>query len=180
MLIERLGARQGSVAKGGQVFLESVVGNASSLFEAQHAFPEFEVDVPIGDKVKQMVLVNDFLWDELDRELHLFVTFHEGSVVKVFDIEHHKFGGRSGDGAVEETFGCGQACALGGGQAGEVEFVATHRDADTVRFGLGWSIGRNEASIGDLSAGRNGLLFNEDDGVGTSGHPGANALGEAA
>ena len=130
--------------------------------------------------VKQLVLVNDFLWDELEWELHVFVPFHGGAVVKVFYIEHHKFGVRSGDGAVEETFGGGQACTLGGGQAWEVEFVTTHRDADTVRFGLGWSNGRNEASIGDLSAGRNGVSFNENDGVGTGGHPGANALGEAA
>jgi hypothetical protein len=55
MLIERPGARHRSVAKGGQVFLESVVGNASNLFEARHAFLDFDVDVPIGDKVKQIV-----------------------------------------------------------------------------------------------------------------------------
>jgi hypothetical protein len=41
---------------------------------------------------------------------------------------------------------------LGGGQSGEVKFIATHRDADTVHFGLGWSDGRNEASIGALLA----------------------------
>ncbi len=180
MLIERRGARHGSVSKSDEVFFESVVGNASSLFEARHAFADFDVDVSIGDKVKQLVLVNDFLWDELEWELHVFVPFHGGAVVKVFYIEHHKFGVRSGDGAVEETFGGGQACTLGGGQAWEVEFVTTHRDANTVRLGLGWSNGRNEASIGDSSAGRHGVSVNEKNGVGTGGHPGADALCEAS
>jgi hypothetical protein len=69
---------------------------------------------------------------------------------------------------------------LGGGQAGEIQFVALHCEADAVCFGLGRSNGRNEASIGDLSAGGDGLSFNEDNIVGTGGHLGADALGKAA
>jgi hypothetical protein len=53
VLIERPGTRNWSVTKGGEVLLEAVVGDASSLFEAWHAFSDFDVDVTIVDKVKE-------------------------------------------------------------------------------------------------------------------------------
>ncbi len=101
MLVERRSTLDRTVSKGDEVLSELVVGNASGLFEARHAFSDFNVDVSVVDKVKKMVLVNAFLRDELDWELHVFVAFHGCCIVNIPDIEHHKFGLWSGDGAVE-------------------------------------------------------------------------------
>ena len=56
------------------MYLEAAVGNVSSLFEAGHAFTNFNVNVTIREKGKKVVLVNDFLGDEFDWELHVLST----------------------------------------------------------------------------------------------------------
>ena len=71
--------------------MEAVVGNASSLFEAGHALSNFDVNVSIREKGEKVVMVNDFLGDEFDWELHVLISFHGGAVVK-FDIEDCELG----------------------------------------------------------------------------------------
>ena len=52
----------------------------------------------IRDKVKkEVVLVNDFLGNELDQELRVLVVFHWRALAEVFDIKDHKFDLWSGD-----------------------------------------------------------------------------------
>ncbi len=163
-----------------QVFLEFVVGNAASLLEAWHAFSDFNVNVAVGDKVKQVVLVDDFLGNELQRELHVFVALHRCAIVEIFYIQYHVFGVRSRDGAVEMTLGSGEACALCRGHTRVVEFVTTDGDADTVDLGLGWTDGGNEASIRDFAVLWNGLPFDEENDIGTKGLASTDSLGESA
>ena len=177
---ERWSARHWSVAESCEMLLEAVVGNASSLFEAGHALANFDVHVSVRDKVEKVILGDDFVGDQLDWQLHVLVPFHGGAIVKVFDIEDHELGVGSGDSAVEETFSCGQASALGGGDTGKIESVAAHSDTDTMCLGFVGSDGRNEAPIGDLAADRDSTAFDESDGVGAGGHAGTNALGEAS
>ena len=110
VFLERWGSGHWSTAESCQVCLEVVGGNASSLIEAGHAFSDFDIDISIRDKSKKKaVLLNDFLGDELDWELHVLVAFHGCVIVKLVDIKDSKLGIWSGDGAVEETFGGGQA-----------------------------------------------------------------------
>ena len=68
---------------------------------------------------------------------------------------------------------------VGGGGAWEIEAVSAHSDADTVDFGLGGSNGGNHTGVSDVAIIWNGCFGNKEDGVGASGHAGADALGEA-
>ena len=163
-----------------QVFLEFVVGNAASLLEAWHAFSDFNVNVAVGDKVKQVVLVDDFLGNELQRELHVFVALHRCAIVEIFYIQYHVFGVRSRDGAVEMILGSGEACALCRGHTRVVEFVTTDGDADTVGLGLGGTDGGNKASIRYFAVLWNGLPFDEENDIGTKGLASTDSLGESA
>ena len=58
--------------------------------------------------------------------------------------------------------------------------VAVRSDADTVDFGLGGSNGGNHAGVGDFAVRGSGRSGNKEDGVGSGGHVGAYALGEAS
>ena len=69
---------------------------------------------------------------------------------------------------------------MGGGGAREIELVAAHSDADTVDFGLGGSNGGNHMGVGDFEVIENGRFGNKEDGVGSGGHAGDDALGEAS
>ena len=69
---------------------------------------------------------------------------------------------------------------MGGGGAGEIEAVSAYSDADTVYFGLGGSNGGDNSGVCDFLTMGNGGFCNKEDGVGTSGHAGANALGKAS
>jgi hypothetical protein len=141
VLPERWGARHGSIARCCKVCLETVIGNASSLFEAQHAFSDFYVYMAIGGKRKKVVLVDDFLRNKLEWELHVFIAVHGCAIVEVFDIQRHNFCIGSRYGAAEETFSGGQAGALYRGHTREVKFVAADSDLDTVGLVLGQSNG---------------------------------------
>ncbi len=44
---------------GKEQALEVFVGNAASLWEAVHAFLDFDIDVAIVDKVMELVVVHD-------------------------------------------------------------------------------------------------------------------------
>ena len=69
---------------------------------------------------------------------------------------------------------------MGGGGAWEIEAVSAHSDADTVDFSLGGLNGGHHSSVGDFVFMGNGVFCNKEDGVGSGGHAGANALGEAS
>lgn len=181
MFPERWGARYWSISEFRKVGLEAVVGDFSSLFQTWHALSNFDVDVAVfGDKREEIVLVDDFLWNELDRELHVLIAFHGCAIVKILDIQDHEFGIWSRDGAVEETFGGGETGALCRGHAGEIEFVAADSDSDSMGFVFGGSNGGNEASIGDFPAFRHSGAGDEINCVGTGGHTGTYALCEAS
>jgi len=51
------------VAMWQKEFLEVVIGNATGLREAVHAFANFHIDVPIVDEVMKVVVLHDCLGD---------------------------------------------------------------------------------------------------------------------
>ena len=69
---------------------------------------------------------------------------------------------------------------MGGGGSGEIEAVFASSDANTVYFGLGGSNGDDHSGVCDYTTmGDGGFCFKEG-GVGSGGHAGADALGEAS
>ena len=57
-------------------------------------------------------MVDDFLWDLIDGEEHIFVVVHGGAEVVVFDVEAEPFGTWGGNGAVDKDFECCHVCHL--------------------------------------------------------------------
>ena len=62
---------------------------------------------------------------------------------------------------------------MGGGGAGEIEAVSAHSDADTVYFGIGGLNGGNHMGVCDFATMGDGGFCYKEDGVGASGHAGA-------
>ena len=60
MLPTGRGSSDGGVAKLGQVDLEPIIRNATSLFQAWHAFADIQVDPSVGCKLEEVVPGNDF------------------------------------------------------------------------------------------------------------------------
>ena len=69
---------------------------------------------------------------------------------------------------------------MGGGGAREIKVIVAHSDADTVDLGLGGSNGSKHAVVGDFAVIGNGRFVNKKYSVGSGGHAGADALGEAS
>ena len=70
----------------GKVSFELVVGDAAGLFEAGHAFSDLHVDSAVQTERAEAVLVNNFVWDACQGELHVLVSGHGGAIIEVFDI----------------------------------------------------------------------------------------------
>ena len=83
---------------------QKVVCQDTCLRESIHSLLYFSVDMSIRRQRKKVVLVNDFLQDELDWDAHVLKRIHGGAEVKVLDIQAHVFCILGGDGAVPHTF----------------------------------------------------------------------------
>ena len=59
-------------------FLEVVIGDATSLREAVHAFANFHIYVTIVDEVMEVVVLHDCFGDGRHRDAHVCIVF--GSV----------------------------------------------------------------------------------------------------
>ena len=58
-------------------FFEFDVCKTAGLAEAIHGAADFDVDVDVavsGNKVHEVVLIDDFLWDVFDVDSHVFET----------------------------------------------------------------------------------------------------------
>jgi hypothetical protein len=91
---------------------------------------------------------------------------HGGSVIKNFNVESTKFGTRSGDRAVQEELGCGEAGGLGGGRSWEVKAISAGTIPDAVGFGLSGVDASLLLAVSDLPAFGDAGFLDEENGVG--------------
>jgi len=89
----------------GKVGNKLVVGNSASLGEAIHAAADFNVDVIIVDKGRQVVVIKNGLGDIADVDPHVLIMRHGRVEIKILDIHCHEFGIGCGHDAVEDNFG---------------------------------------------------------------------------
>ena len=61
-------------------------GKDSRLGETVHASANFNVDFAFVNNVVQIIMVDDFLWDLVEGDEHVFVVGHGGAKVVVFDV----------------------------------------------------------------------------------------------
>ena len=86
VLPERRSSGNRGESKMGNMSFEPVVGNAAGLIEAGHAFSDIEVNPAVGTKCTEVVLFDYFVRDTSQREFHVLVAVHGGTVVKIFDV----------------------------------------------------------------------------------------------
>ena len=53
------------------------------------------------NEVEEVVFVNDFLWDDVDWDAHVFEALHGSSKVEVLEIDATVAGTWGGDGAID-------------------------------------------------------------------------------
>jgi hypothetical protein len=125
-------------------------------------------------------LFDDFSSNQGKGKLHVFISFHRCAIINVFEIKDHAFCVGCGQGAIDETFGGGEAGALSCGDAGVVEAINTDGDTDMMYFVLCGMDGGNKTAIGDFSSDGHLIAPNEKYGVGASRHASADASGQSA
>ena len=86
MLPERRSSGNRGKSKMGKMSFDPVVGNAAGLFEAGYAFSDLEVNPAVGTKCAEVLLVKNFVRDTSQREFHVLVAGHGGTVVKFLDV----------------------------------------------------------------------------------------------
>ena len=59
---------------------QSLVSDEACLFEAWHTLADFDVDP--SPFFLEFVLGNDFIWNDGERELHVFEYYHGSKVIK--------------------------------------------------------------------------------------------------
>jgi len=73
------------VVVGGEVRFELLVCNDASLLQSIHTASDLDVDPAVGrGYVFEFVLIDNFLWDDVDVEAHVLVALHGGAKVEVF------------------------------------------------------------------------------------------------
>ena len=83
-----------------EVFVETFVGNPAGLIQAWHSLPDFHLDPTTFGKLPKVILCHNFVWDETERDVHVFVPRHQSVVVIILDVEGEKTSERGRDGAV--------------------------------------------------------------------------------
>ena len=69
-----------------EVIFETVVGNASGLFEAGHDFLDLWVDPAVGTEHAEAVLVDYFVTDACQGEFHVLVAGHGVAIVEILYV----------------------------------------------------------------------------------------------
>jgi hypothetical protein len=98
------GLGRGGVAVFGKVDGEANIGNEGALFEAVHALANFHVHPPAGGgKGLQRVLLHDFVGNDAEGKLHVFLPFYWRVEVEILNVGDHEAGVRGGDRTASET-----------------------------------------------------------------------------
>jgi len=158
---------------------EFLIGDASGLGQAIHAFGDFNVDIILVHKGCKIVLLEDLGGNGAHGDSHVLRAFHVSVQVEVLDVHAHESATSCGEDAVEEEFGSDETRGLGAGLAGVINAVTTYSPADTALLGFLGAISNDDAQVGGRDAIGDFLDVDEADGVGACGHGRLVALGKA-
>ena len=104
MLPKGRGSSYGGVSKRGKLDLESIIRNASGLFQSWHAFADLQVYPSVRCELEEVVLGDDVFREYRQADFHILVTPHGGVVIKILNVKSYEAGTRGGDGAVQKAF----------------------------------------------------------------------------
>ena len=149
-----------------KAFDQEFLCDHARLGKAVHAAANFQVDLAVVDLVHQVVLVDDLLWYDVNGQEHIFVAFHGGAQVEVFDIDNHEFGIRGGEHTVEEDLGCRYVSNFCADVAREIDEIAADSEAGTFHFRFVRFEIDNDAAVSGFAVGWHGIVMDEEYGVG--------------
>ena len=132
-------ARDGGIYKLGDMKLEAVICNAPGQFQDWNYFAGFHIKPAVGDQGAKIVLADDFVGDNVQGNLHVFVPGNWSVIIKVFYVQGQETGIGGGNDAIKQTFGCHEADGVCGGNSWKIQFVSAHRDVDSVGFRFVWT-----------------------------------------
>ena len=112
---KRGGAHDREIAKLGEMQLDAVIRNAPCLFQAWHSFADLHINPAVGGQRAKIVLEDDFVWDNVQGNIHVFVPGHWSLIINVFNVQGQLPGIGGGNNTIQQTFGCREAGAVGGG-----------------------------------------------------------------
>ena len=127
MLPKGRGSSNRGVAKLGKVDLESIVCNATGLFQSCNAFADIQVHPSIECELAEVVLVDDFFRNYVQADLYILISRHRGIVIETFNIQSKETGTGGGDGAVQKALSCCQDDTVGCGAARELQLFCRRR-----------------------------------------------------
>ena len=87
---------KGFISVWGKELLESIIGNTAGLRESIHAFVDLCVNCALVDKLIKVVQFHNLIGDHCEGNAYVFVKVHWCLKVKVFKINCHEMGIRSG------------------------------------------------------------------------------------
>ncbi len=68
-----------------------------------HPLPNFDIDPAVrSDNVAKVVMVDDFVRDDVKTEMHVFRVWHGGVEVGLGKVNAQKLGPRGTDGGIDE------------------------------------------------------------------------------
>ncbi len=157
--------------------LEVVISEASGLWEAIHAFPDFHIDMAIVDKVMEIVMVHDCVGNGGDVDVHVSIIsgWHGCAEVKIFKITDQASRAWCGDDAIEKEFCSDDIGSFGADVTTVFDPIAAHSPLDAVWVGFFRPVCTNNAQICGMFAFWDNRERDEKHGVGP--RNGVSALG---
>ncbi len=113
-----------------------------------HPLPNFYVDPAIRSNVAKVVMVNDFIGDDVKMETHILGVRYGSVEIEIGKVDAQKLGPWGTDGGIDELFGhgeIGRQCAL---VPQIVNPIAANSEPDAMFLFLLWSIIVANASVG--------------------------------
>ncbi len=119
----------------------------------------------VVDQIEEIVALDDFVRDEVEVEVHVFVVGHGSHEVEIGEVHAVEFSIGSGNGGVDEEFGgdeigCWRACVSIIGNA-----VAAHGEACVVWLLLVQTIAAHDASVSCMLVWGELMVMDEEAGV---------------
>jgi hypothetical protein len=94
--------RYGVIPMWGKEGDELIIGQAAGLWKAVHTTSNFDVDKIVVNERGATVLIDDALWDHVNRDTHVFIAFHRRPKVEILEVGGHVSSIWSGESAVDQ------------------------------------------------------------------------------
>ena len=136
----------------GKAFGEKVIGKFPGSFEAVDSFIDFEVHPSIAHVCSEIVLIDEFLRDNIEFDADVLRAIERCAKVEVGDVKCGEVGIGCGEDAVEEQFDQLKGSCFGAGVTWVTDAVTTNHDACAIRIRLLWVHFTDNMGVGDVGA----------------------------